>query len=491
MNVFFKSLPLVASLIAAEIAAAETIKPDDFRNLYGIVWTGTPSQNLEYACQMGYTHVFYQAGMEKNPKSKGLKFFIESPEYSVYPRLIDTEKTYSPEQIKWWETHCSLISLEKPFPWNIAPGWRIGKKFTATLDLQQKSVIKDIVAKIVDRVKRIEAKNPDFKFAGFAWDVPQPPGDFWDGRKDDWFANGSQVTLSRWTGKDSGIKHPDVVHDYPTYSQGHMEFYRYLFEQVREKINKDAKFIVEPSAPYKQWVQYFECPPYDKMAPEERKKYEADLIAVEGATTGFVTDERLFAKGTVKPSQMCSTTPNAYEEPISRKIAALAAKNGAWTAFFGMADGNGHTPGLKTITQIPARLKLVKAIPVWENLLNIPLEQRKWDGERYESPTAQISPDAYSGLQPKTDKLFFVFLSMDGKVKIPEGYEPGPVYLTNELFKEVRPLYKNPNTAYRKTLQDGRTMKIENSTISPTASYIINTGYIMHLKKKEAPKAEK
>ena len=102
MNVFFKSLPLVASLIAAEIAAAETIKPDDFRNLYGIVWTGTPSQNLEYACQMGYTHVFYQAGMEKNPKSKGLKFFIESPEYSVYPRLIDTEKTYSPQQIKWW-----------------------------------------------------------------------------------------------------------------------------------------------------------------------------------------------------------------------------------------------------------------------------------------------------------------------------------------------------------------------------------------------------
>ena len=269
MNVFFKSLPLVVSLIAAEIAAAETIKPDDFRNLYGIVWTGTPSQNLEYACQMGYTHVFYQAGMEKNPKSKGLKFFIESPEYSVYPRLIDTEKTYSPEQIKWWETHCSLISLEKPFPWNIAPGWRIGKKFTATLDLQQKSVIKETVAKIVDRVKRIEAKNPDFKFAGFAWDVPQPPGDFWDGLKDDWFANGSQVTLSRWTGKDSGIKHPDVVHDYPTYSQGHMEFYRYLFEQVREKINKDAKFIVEPSAPYKQWVQYFECPPYDKMAPEE------------------------------------------------------------------------------------------------------------------------------------------------------------------------------------------------------------------------------
>lgn len=102
---------------------------------------------------------------------------------------------------------------------------------------------------------------------------------------------------------------------------------------------------MEPSAPYKQWVQYFECPPYDKMAPEERKKYEADLIAVEGATTGFVTDERLFAKGTVKPSQMCSTTPNAYEEPISRKIAALAAKNGAWTAFSAWRTATGILRG--------------------------------------------------------------------------------------------------------------------------------------------------
>ena len=70
MNVFFKSLPLVASLIAAEIAAAETIKPDDFRNLYGIVWTGTPSQNLEYACQMGYTHVFYHAALDCTQSQK-------------------------------------------------------------------------------------------------------------------------------------------------------------------------------------------------------------------------------------------------------------------------------------------------------------------------------------------------------------------------------------------------------------------------------------
>lgn len=79
------------------------------------------------------------------------------------------------------------------------------------------------------------------------------------------------MTLARWTGKDSGIRHPDTVHDYPTYSQGHMEFYRHLFERARAELNKDAKFIVEPGGPYEQWVKFFESPPYSEMKPEERK----------------------------------------------------------------------------------------------------------------------------------------------------------------------------------------------------------------------------
>lgn len=484
MKSILKAVCALAPLAAALNAGEPEIKPDDFRNVYGIAWRGTADENLDFARQMGYTHVFYQWGMERNPKAKGFKFFIESPEYAVYPRVIDTAKKYSPEQIKWWETNCSLLSLDKPFPWNIAPGWRSGKGFTATLDLQQKKVIREITDKIIERVKKIEAQTPGFKFAGFAWDVPQPAGDFWDGTKDDWFANGRQVTLAHWTGKDSGIRHPDTVHDYPTYSQGHMEFYRHLFERARAELNKDAKFIVEPGGPYEQWVKFFESPPYSEMKPEERKKYEADLVAVEAATTDFVTDKRLFAKGTVKPSQMCSTTPNAFEEPVSREIAGLGAANGAWTAFFGMPEGNGHTPGFGSISQMPARLKLVKAIPVWENILNVPLEKRKWDGKTYESPTARISSGAYSGLQPETDKLFFVFLSADGKAKIPEGYEAGPIYLADGLFREIRPLFDNPKSSYQRTLQDGRTMKIENSEIRPTASYIINNGYIMHLKKK-------
>ena len=62
---------------------------DDFRNFYGIAWRGTADENLDYARQMGYKYIFFKWDMERNPKAKGFKFFVESPEYGVYPRNID------------------------------------------------------------------------------------------------------------------------------------------------------------------------------------------------------------------------------------------------------------------------------------------------------------------------------------------------------------------------------------------------------------------
>ena len=219
---------------------------DDYRNFFGLCWISSVDETLRYAKQMGYRHVYYKGGMEKHPLSKGMFFVMESPEYSVYRRTIDISKKYPPEVIREWETTCSLISLDKPFPQNMATGWFVPPHhFTATLDLQQEKVIEDITNKIIEKVKKIQMANLDFKFSGFAWDVPQPQGDFWSEHKTKKMDNGSQVTLAYWTGKDASVKHPDVTHEYATYSEGHFEFYRRLFEKAR-KINPDAKWIVEP-----------------------------------------------------------------------------------------------------------------------------------------------------------------------------------------------------------------------------------------------------
>ena len=244
----------VGAVPASEKGAAPDVPNyslDDYRNFFGLCWISNPDEILRYARQMGYKHVYYQGGMEKNPLSKGMYFVMESPEYSVYRRVIDISKKYPPEVVREWETTCSLISLDKPFPQNMATGWFVPPHhFTATLDLQQEKVIEDITNKIIDKVKKIQMANPEFKFSGFAWDVPQPFGDFWSEHKDKKMHNGRQVTLAHWTGKDASVKHPDVTHEYATYSEGHFEFYRRLFQKARSQINPEAKWIVEPYSVY-------------------------------------------------------------------------------------------------------------------------------------------------------------------------------------------------------------------------------------------------
>lgn len=116
----------VGAVPASEKGAAPDVPNyslDDYRNFFGLCWISNPDEILRYARQMGYKHVYYQGGMEKNPLSKGMYFVMESPEYSVYRRVIDISKKYPPEVVREWETTCSLISLDKPFPQNMATGW--------------------------------------------------------------------------------------------------------------------------------------------------------------------------------------------------------------------------------------------------------------------------------------------------------------------------------------------------------------------------------
>ena len=445
---------------------------DDYRNFFGLCWISSVDETLRYAKQMGYRHVYYKGGMEKHPLSKGMFFVMESPEYSVYRRTIDISKKYPPEVIREWETTCSLISLDKPFPQNMATGWFVPPHhFTATLDLQQEKVIEDITNKIIEKVKKIQMANLDFKFSGFAWDVPQPQGDFWSEHKTKKMDNGAQVTLAYWTGKDASVKHPDVTHEYATYSEGHFEFYHRLFEKAR-KINPDAKWIVEPYSVYNDWMRYMDWD-FMKSKGDKRAEYMPDLICSEGNGTEFVDDPKNFENGLLDKTRVASTTPNVFDDETLRKIAGAAASNGAWTGWFGRPGGTGNNPGYRTIRDIPARMKLNRAVAVWENLNGTPISKRKWDGENYSSPTAEMTPDVIWAIQPETKKLFFVFLSDKGQVKIPEGYRVKEIYHVDGLWQEIKtpPAKKN-------------IVGVKRGKIVPKSPYVVNAGFIAHLVKK-------
>ena len=86
--------------------------------------------------------------------------------------MLDYDKEYSQAEIDDIQSHYVVIYHDKEFPHNMASSWFVPPNTRSlTLDFQQQAVIDDVVGRLVKRIKGIEKKNPEFKFAGFTWDV--------------------------------------------------------------------------------------------------------------------------------------------------------------------------------------------------------------------------------------------------------------------------------------------------------------------------------
>lgn len=397
-----------------------TINPD-YKNFYGVSWRGTPHENLAYAKQMNYDYVFYQPGMENDPLSNGLHFYIETPEYLIYNRAIDTTRKYSQSEKNFYERNFAIADDKERFPKNLATGWEFNTHtFTPILDFQQKRVVDWAIDSILKLVNKIETRNANFKFGGFAWDVPQLSGDFWKSRK--------QSTLAAFTGGDFGRKNKNITHDYPSYTNGHGIFYKKLFEQVRAKY-PTARFIIEPYKIYEEWIGPIQGIPF-------AKEIMPDIILQEGPSTDFIDDARIFDSGLISKDNIGCSTPNKFGEAENRLLAAKAAINGALFTWYGRFGGTGDMPNYKSIREVPARLKLIRELTNWENLNGVPLANRKWDGNVYKSDNAFVSQDLISVTQPRTKKVFFVFLTKAGALTIPNGKKITAILKTDDLFVE-------------------------------------------------------
>ena len=399
----------------------------DYRNFYGIVWVGNNDDNLAFAKQMGYDYIFYNNGIANHANSDSLKFYLESPQYDCYQRRVDRSISYTEKEKDDLSRFVALKDASKPFPENLARGWFFTPDlFSTEPDWQQQRVIDLVVDSILRRVASLERKEKGFEFGGFAWDVPQFYGDFWDSISS---RNGRQVTLAYWTGHDSGDKHPDVTHEYETYSDGYAAFYKTLWRRTRQKY-PNARFIVEPWHPYNEYLRHIvNRPDFHEIIP--------DLIVQEMDGDEFATDENVINSGLIDPSKLGCTTPNIFTEEANRKIAGLAASRGSVFGWYGRFGGTGDMPAYNNITEVPARLQLVRVIAGWENLHQTPLNERKWDGETYSSPKAHISKDVIYAIQPRTNRLFIVFLTANASIEIPSSHISASIYSTDNLFCEV------------------------------------------------------
>jgi hypothetical protein len=406
-------------------------------NFFGICWRGKVDDNLKFIKQLGYSYVMYQTGMENSSLASDLHFYLESPEYQVYPTLgIDRQlvinKSYTEYQINTYQSYFALKNTTSAFPDNIALGWPLSGSFSVEPDWQQQKVIDYFVSQIKAHAVKKENRNKNFLFAGLAWDVPQFTGDFW--------GDGKQVTLAYWNGKDSSALFRGRTHEFKTYSEGRVAYYLTIRQSLAaEYPGRKLVYIYEPYHLYDSWFKDLEKLNYNNQVQLMENALITQEAGVTKWSTGieFVDDSRIYKSGIVTKDHVGSTTPDNHDLTCNKLIAGKAAVNGSWVNWYGRFSGSGDKVLMNNIYEVPNWLQLTRVVANWDNLNGVPVANRKWDGSVYSSTNSRIDDDIIYSRQPKTQKLFVVFLNNSGKITLNPGEQIISIKHVDKYFCET------------------------------------------------------
>jgi hypothetical protein len=440
----------------------------DYRNAYMIAWDGDACDNLAYAKNMGYDYVMYQDKMEECSNSINMHFYYSSPEEILPVARIYPNKTYTTQEKSEFQS-VLLWKSNASFPTNLATGWFFPEgSFRPIADLQQQKVINNFTQNAIYTVASIEQPSKGFLFGGWAIDVPSLEGDLWSGLQNLPLMNrtgkGAQVNIDFWTGTCSGIKHANQ--DYSCYRDGKAAYYKTLFAET-ERIYSKSKVMMEPYSPWNDYLS-------EISKRGDKASLIPDFLCEEDESLEFVNDSRLFGPGLMTKGNMCSSTPDAFDHQTNLLIAGNAAMNGAWFNWFGRLGGTGNFPPYESITNIPDRLKLIRAVPGWDNLNGISLSQRSWDGLnlKYSSPNSYADKNLIYSTHPKNNKIYFVILN--NNVGMPLfGKDVNTIRRVTNLFAES-------TDATADFTNDGTKIYLKSNSN-------VGKGYIITLKAKGTP----
>lgn len=435
-----------------------TIGQSDPRNFYGISWRGTACDNLAYAKAMGYDAVLYQNGMNNCPSSDkaNMSFYINQPEDvygGTFSGTINVEGKYTQSQINrinqvmTWKGN----GTDLPFPYNLATGWWFTNiTFRALVDYQQQKIIDDTVAYSINRVGTFEDTSINWRFAGWAWDVPDLKGDWWTERQagytgTSWMCGnrscaGKIVTLAYWNSDhiESGAIHGNITHEYATYPDGRAAMMVKLFTETRNQF-PNMYLIYEPYHLY-DWIKVVD-PRADRLGlmPPDRVLLSQESGDNPTNDLEFLTDSRVYASGLIAKDHVMWSSPDNHNISRNIVIAGNAAVNGAWMGYYGRFGGTDGTPNYQTIRDVPYPLRMIRVIPNWDNMNAIPLAERTWDATNkiYSSPSTYVSQSVMYSKHPKNGNLYVVVLNKDtGVINLPSGQTIKEIYSTDALFKQ-------------------------------------------------------
>ncbi|MGV8162105.1 MAG: hypothetical protein ACP5N2_02085 [Candidatus Nanoarchaeia archaeon] len=448
-------------------ASSIFVSAADYRNAYVIIWDGDACDNLRYAKNMGYDYVGYQYGMEDCMDNINMYFYLESPDQNLKIRgdFIYFNREYNQEEKKEYND-LLLWKSNASFPNNIATGWFFSENFFRPLaDFQQQRVIDLMVNRSLLKIKQIEDTNKNFRFGGWSWDVPSLKGDLWSGVQGRELLNrtgtGKQVDISYWTGTCSGVKHSGLSQDYACYTDGKAAFYKKLFSETRKEY-PDMKIYMEPYTPWHSYIS-------EIASRSDVLELRPDLLCQEKGTLDFVNDTRLFAPNLMTKDKVCSDTPDVYDHKGNLVIAGNAGINGAWFLWYGRFGGTGNFPRHESIRDIPDRLKLIRAVPGWDNLNDVSLSTRSWNATKleYKSSKSLANMNIIYSTHPKNKKIYFVILNRSQGISL-QGKAIDTIYSVDELFSA-----KNNASSH---------FNEDNGVIYLKSNSYVGKGYILTLK---------
>ncbi|MBW7941669.1 MAG: hypothetical protein H3C64_04545, partial [Candidatus Kuenenia stuttgartiensis] len=415
-----------------------------YQNIYGIHWNDKPSEDVSYARQMGYDSIAINPSSEvedyhNNPNCTGLKYYLINPQWypqilSGYSRAIDITQPLS-EEAKEFYNQRMVWKNHEPFPYNLATGYHpagSSEQFYVMWDFQQQAVIDEVVENIISLAKSYENPGLPFTFGGYIIDEPKLAGEFY--RLDE-TGNNISVDLSYWTGADLGLVHGAITHEYATYSEGMAAFYKKLRTRISQEFT-NSKWIVQPTLLYSEsdndeWI-------YQVKVRADKDELTPDMLSQKSPqNTNYVDDANNFNAGVdITKDKVGNSQTNEADEYRNRLFAAKAGINGGWYNWFGWFGDTGDMSGFKSITEVSPRLKLIRCIPNWDNLNNVPLSERTWDGSVYHSTKSYAGSDVMYSRHPKTGKLFAVFLTLSGAITLNVGETVTAVQRTDGYFVE-------------------------------------------------------
>lgn len=415
------------------LICTELLADNRWKNFYGIAWRDTPANHMKYAKSVGYDYIeisYWRTPAEylTDSNAPNLKFYFADPlslyglfsEVSPYVRKIDENDIFTSYQKNWYETNM-VWKGTSTFPQNLASGvMTSATDYNVMWDFQQQAVITKVITGIMAEATSFGSSTVPFTFGGVWFDEPKLMGGFYR-----WSGGIAVFTdLVYWLGTNSALLHGTITHQYSTYSDGLAEFYKQLRGSMTASFS-NAKWLIEPAKIYNATAGMDE---YVSVASGRADKNDLipDLLLQEAIGVEFYNDSNIFNSGmAIVPNMVGSQQPSEYDEEWNRKYAVKAGIAGSWYHWSGRFGGTGNMPNFQAITEVSPRLKLIRLIPNWDNIIldGLSTATTRFEGSDFGTASyhsidtsrsnrmnSHINRDAYWGRHPNNlNRIFAAF----------------------------------------------------------------------------------